>query len=187
MENIDSYLSAIWNNTNKSEHIIEENLWDLCRILEDGGFLVGDDAAISAISIGPFKIASTVEIEKKDMLIFFLETIIPAIFSKVNGLSFDQVYSLYLLPAAKILISLADQSYWIRDLLQWEILLFIKKENENHVYPTCNDIKKSDTFREFEDWQVYDAIKNLEDVGNMLGNKHSLISKDFDGRMQCLV
>ena len=187
MENIDSYLIEVWNKTNVSEQIVEENVWDFCRMLEKDDFLVGDDAAISAISIGPFKIASMVDIKRKDMFVYFLETIMPAIFSKVSGLTFDEAYSLYLLPAASLLINLADQCYWIKDLLQWEILMFIRKQNKNNIYPTINDIKKSDAFRGFEDWQIDDAIKELKDYENMLGDKNSLLQIDFEGRMECLV
>lgn len=187
MENIDSYISNVWNKTNKFEKIVEENIWDICRILEQRGLLVGDDAPISAISIGPFKVASTLDIKKKDMLAFFLEIIIPAIFSKASGLPFDQVYSLYLLPAANIFIELADHCCWVKDLLQWEILMFIKKENKNNNYPTCNQIKNSDDFRGIEFWQIDNAINELKFYENVLGDRCSLISVDFDGRMECLV
>lgn len=187
MENIDSYIASVWNKANGFEQIVEENIWDICRVLEKEGFLVGDDAPISAISIGPFKIASTIDIKKKDMLTYFLETIIPAIFSKVSGLPFDQVYSLYLLPATNLLINLGNQCYWVKDLLQWEILMFIRKENKNNTYPTSNEIKNSDDFRGVESWQIDNAIKELKSFENMLGDRHSLISVDFDGRMECLV
>lgn len=187
MENIDSYIVEVWNKTNILEQIVEENVWDFCRMLEKDGFLVGDNAAISAISIGPFKIASMVDIKRKDMFVYLLETIMPAIFSEIRGLTFDEAYALYLLPATSLLINLADQCYWIKDLLQWEILIFIRKQNKNNIYPTIKDIKKSSVFRGFEDWQIDDAIKKLKDYGNMLGDKNSLLQIDFEGRMECLV
>lgn len=187
MNKVDSYLCSEWNKVNSSEQILEENFWDLCRRLEEGGFLIGDDSAISAVSIGPFNLASTIEIEKKDKILYFLETIVPAIFSKVKGLPFDQVYSLYLLPAAGILIGLAAQSYWIKDILQWEILMFIKSENNRNIYPTNNEVKKSDDFRGFEEEQIDQAIEALKEVKSVLGDRHALIRMDFDGRMECLV
>lgn len=187
MENIDSYLSAVWNRKNVSEQIVEENFWDFCRILEVNGFLVGDDASISAISIGPFKIASMIDIKRKDMFTYFLETIIPAAFSKVSGLPFNEVYSLYLLPATNLLIDLANQCYFIKDLLLWEILLFIREQNKKNIYPTINEIKKSDAFRGFEDWQIDNAVDELKNYGNLLGDKHSLLEVDFQGRTKCLV
>lgn len=187
MEYIDSYLSVAWNNSNRSEKIVEENFWDFCRELEKGGFLVGDDASISAISIGPFKIVSMIEVKRKDLLLFFLETIIPAIFSKTNDLPFDQVYSLYLLPAVNLFIKLADECYWVKDLLQWEILMFIREENKINIYPTTNEIKKNDTFHGIEEWQMDDAIQELKEFKNLLGDKQSLILEDFEGRIESLV
>lgn len=187
MQEVDEYLSKMWNETNTSTQIIEENFWDMCRILEKDGFVVSDDAAVSTISIGPFKIASTLDIKRKDLLIYFLETIVPAIFSKVSGLPFDQVYSLYLLPASNLLINLADNCYWIKDLLQWEILMYIKEENQHGVYPTVNDIKKSKEFTGFEERQMEDAVKKLKNFENVLGDKHKLIITDFEGRIECLV
>lgn len=187
MQDVDGYLSKIWNETNISTQIIEENFWDMCRMLEKEGFVVSDDAAVSTISIGPFKIASTIDIKKKDLLIYFLETIVPTIFSKVSGLPFDQVYSLYLLPASNLLINLADNCYWIKDLLQWEILMYIKKENQHGIYQTVNEIKKSDEFTGFDDWQIEDAVRQLKNCESVLGDNHKLIVMDLEGRIECLV
>ena len=187
MNKIDAYLCLEWNKANPSKQISEENFWDLCRKLEDEGFLTGDDSAISTVSIGPFNLASTIGFEKKDKILYFLETIVPAIFSKVNGLSFAQAYSLYLLPAVSILIKLADQSYWIEDILQWEILMFIKSKNDCNVYPTNSEIKISDDFRGVEERQIDQAIETLKGVKNVLGDKHALIRMDFDGIMESLI
>lgn len=187
MEQIDKYLSKIWNETNTSTHMIEENFWDLCRVLEREGFLVSDDAAVSAISIGPFRIASTIDINRKDYLKYFLEVIMPAIFSKINDLPFDQVYSLYLLPALGLFIDLADNCYWIKDLLQWDVLMYIRKDNQHGIYPTINDIKKAKEFVGFEEWQIEDAIKQLNNQENILGDRNKLIVIDFEGKIGCLV
>lgn len=139
MNYIDSYLSKVWNETNISEKVLEENFWDVCRVFEGAGFLISDDAAVSAISVGPFKIASTMEIQKKDLLMYFLETMVPAIFSKANGLPFEQVYSLYLLPAANLFISLTNSCYCIKDSLQWDMLMYIREKNRHGIYPTLNE------------------------------------------------
>ena len=187
MEQVERYISKMWNEINTSTYMVEENFWDMCRILEKEGFLVADDAAVSTISIGPFRIASTIDIKRRDIFIYFLKVIVPIIFSKANGLPFDQVYSLYILPAVELLINLADNCCWIKDLLQWDVLMYVKKDNQRGIYPTVNDIKKSKEFIGFEEWQIEEAIKQLKSVGNVLGDHHELIGMDFEGRIECLV
>lgn len=187
MEYVDSYLSVTWNKTNVSEQIIEENLWDFCRLFEEKGLLVGDDASISAISIGPFRIASTVELKKKDMLVNFLEITVPAIFSKVNALTFEQAYSLYLLPIALLFINLSEQCCFIKDTLQWEVLMFIKRQNQNNIYPTVGEICKSADFKGVEIWQISDCIEELGCFKNIFGDKNCLVQVDMEGRIKCLV
>lgn len=187
MEFVDCYFSKVWNGFNQSGQMAEEHFWDICRVLEDGGFLASDDAAISAISIGPFKIVSTMDIQKKDLLVYFLEIIVPVIFSNVSGLPFEQVYSLYLLPAANLLIGLANNCYAVKDLLQWEILMYIREKNRHDVYPTFHDIKNAVEFQGVEEWQMEEAIKKLGDFKNSLGDKHELIVRDYDGRFKCVI
>ncbi len=187
MNYIDSYLSEVWNKTNISEKRLEENFWDVCRVLEGAGFLISDDAAVSAVSVGPFKIASTLDVQRKDLLVFFLETIVPAIFSKASGVPFEQVYSLYLLPAANLFISLTSGCYWIKDMLQWDVLMYIREKNRRGIYPTLDEIKKADEFTGLEEWQMEEAVRNLGDFENLLGDRHELITMDSDGRFQCMV
>lgn len=187
MENIDEYLSKTWNSINKYGGVMDENFWDICRRLESKGFLDSDDAAISAISIGPFKIASDIDIKKKEFLAFFLEIIIPTTFSKMSGMSFEQVYTLYLLPVINIFISLSDRCFCINDLLQWEILLYLKEKNSINIYPTVDEIKKSAQFKNFEGWQIEKSINELKNYESLLGDKHNLITLDYDGRIESLV
>lgn len=187
MESIDTYISKIWNEKNDYEHIVEEHVWGFCRILEEKSFLIGDSAPISTISIGPFKIASTIDISKKEMLTYFLETIVPMIFSKANGLPFKEVYVLYLVPMAELFLDLVDKSYWVKDSLQWEIIIFIREKNKDGIYPTKDELKEADYFRGVEEWQIDNAINGLEKFETILGDKHSLIQYDFDNRLKCIV
>lgn len=186
MEYVDSYLCSVWNEINVSEKKVEENFWDLCRIMEKEGYLIGDDASVTTISIGPFKIVSKVEIERKSLLSFFLEIVVPATLTKAKGLQFDQVYALYLLPAVNLFISLASHCYWIKDLLQWEILMYIGRKNENQEYPTIEEIKKSPEFFGVESWQIDKAMEELKSFKSILGDKTSLVEVDHNGRIESL-
>ena len=69
MKYVDLYLCSKWNEINISEKKVEENFWDFCRILEKEGYLSGDDASVTTISIGPFRIVSQMEIERKNLLL----------------------------------------------------------------------------------------------------------------------
>lgn len=82
MNKIDAYLCLEWNKANPSKQISEENFWDLCRKLEDEGFLTGDDSAISTVSIGPFNLASTIGFEKKDKILYFWRQLYRQYFQK---------------------------------------------------------------------------------------------------------
>ena len=186
MKYVDLYLCSKWNEINISEKKVEENFWDFCRILEKEGYLSGDDASVTTISIGPFRIVSQMEIERKNLLSFFLEIVVPALLTKAKGMQFDQVYALYLLPAANLFLSLASHCYWIKDLLQWEILMYIEKKNNSEEYPTIEEIKNSPEFSGVETWQIDQAIEELKNLTSILGDKNSLIKVDHDGRLESL-
>ena len=178
MNEIDEYLCKVWNKTNTSTQLVAENFWDMCRMLEEDGFLVADNAAISTMSIGPFKIATTIDIQKENMLNYFLKIIVPVVFLKVNCLTFEQAYDLYLLPVIEILINLVNNCFWVRDLLQWELLIFIKGKNREGIYPTIDEIIKSEEFKGFEKQKIENVIKQLKEFRSILGDGHSLIDED---------
>lgn len=110
----------------------------------------------------------------------------PATLTKAKGLQFDQVYALYLLPAVNLFISLASHCYWIKDLLQWEILMYIGRKNENQEYPTIEEIKKSPEFFGVESWQIDKAMEELKSFKSILGDKTSLVEVDHNGRIESL-
>lgn len=189
MEYIDSYLCSVWNKEHVSEKVVEENFWDFCRELEKEGYLIGDDASVTAISIGPFKMVSKIEVNRKDLLMFFLTTVVPAIYTEVDlkNLQFVQMYKLYLLPALRIFIKLADSCYWIKDLLQWKILMYVDERNKNGEYPTITEIKESSEFSGVEEYDIKNAVEELKKYKSLLGDKGALIVIDNDGRMKSFI
>lgn len=187
MNNVDTYICEIWNQNSLSQKLVEENFWDICRLLQREKFVNSDDTAIAAYSIGPFRMASDMEVNKKDLLHFFLEIIIPNIFSRANNLGFDQVYSLYLLPAVLLLISFADHHYWIKDSLQWELILYIQNRNKIDIYPTIREIKEAREFRDIEEKEIRIALKELSQFNSILGDIHELIEIDLEGHIKCLI
>lgn len=182
--NIDQYLSNYWNK-NSIDFIYPENFWDYCRQLEDKGLLDSNNTAISAVSIGPFKIASNLEVSNKEFLTFFIETVVPAVFANCNNMQFTEAYSLFLLPALHIFLNLFSNSCFIKDQLQWEILLYIKQKNSENISPNISDIENE--FSQIESERIKQAILKLSKLNNLLGDEYSIILKDDLGGYNSLV
>lgn len=182
--NIDKYLSECWNS-NSNEKIFPEDFWDYCRILEKNGILKPNETAISAISIGPFKMVSNLDVSNKEFFSFFIETIIPIQIANNNNLSFNEVYSLFLIPVLHIFLNLLSGSHFITDELQWEIILYIKQKNSEKHFPNFEDIKNN--FSSVNPEKIEEALLGLSDLKNLLGDEKSIVLKDDFGGYKSLV
>lgn len=184
----DSRLCQIWNNYHENSLAIrKEQLWDFCRLLETEGILKSNPNAVSTYSIGPFYIASKMEPNKSDLLICFVETVIPALISFNESLPFETAYPLYIVPAGKILITLLSKNVIVKDPLEWSILLYIKNLNSIDIFPQEKDVYQYEIFSTFEVEQIRNAIVKLIHRKNIFGDEFPLINKDVNGCMFSLV
>lgn len=187
-QSFDLKLSEKWNNVHNYSKTAPEQFWDVCRILSTNKnkYLISDQGAVSAISIGPFNIATSIDITQKDFLVFFAESIFPALITEIKELSFEEAYPLYLVPAFKILTYILEHSFFIQDPLQWEILIYIKTSNEIERFPTIPEIINE--FIKLNDSKtINDAIHSLLNIENNFGTKSAVIFIDTNNGIHSLV
>lgn len=182
---LDRYFTDMWNNNNPKNQINEELLWDLCRELESQGIAVGDDAAVSAKSIGPFRIATTLEFDQMEIVEFFLDSIIPSLFYVHAGLPFDQFYALYLLPAIKLVIKFITNTVMVNNYVDWEVLLYIKNENQQGNYPTKDDIFNN--ISNYTHQEINESVERLKSEKTISKNNIVLVCEHLDKGLESKV
>lgn len=182
----DSMLSATWNTAHPEDKVAPEHFWDICRELSDCGFLQCDKGAVSTIQIGPFHVAAKLEATTKDILTFFVESVVPVLVAHTATLTFNEAYPLYFVPAFKILLHILDNAFMIRDPIQWEVLIYIKNANSRGVFPTATDIEQALSLHDDRS-PVLEVVNGLLAVKNGVGKVDSVISIDGDGRIHSLV
>lgn len=184
VKNIDYYLCTYWNN-NSDYKILPEHFWDFCRMLEKNGLVTPNETAISTVSIGPFNIASDLTISNNEFLSYFIESIIPIFITNYSNLPFNEVYSLFFIPLSHIFLNLLSKSCYIKDSLQWEILLYIKQQNDNNIYPNIENIHNE--FSHVEIHKIKNALLSLCKSKNMIGDEQEIIRKNILDGYESLV
>lgn len=182
---VDKQLEILWNENHSSETVKAEQFWEFCRYLENAGYLEGNREFVGTKSLGPFNIAYK-DIDSKDVIDFFLSTVIPILLQLSNQYSFKDFYALYLLPAAEILLSASKHIVLVNDSLQWDLLLYIKNKNKESIFPTINEVSESEQFCDFPNIEIKKALTSLKKASTLFG-KNELIRFDHDGRIECLV
>lgn len=182
----DIELAKIWNDKHPNEQIAPEHFWDICRELCSHDVLQANRGAVSTMQIGPFHIAAKLDVQRRSIVTFFVESVFPALITKVGNMTFSEAYPLYIIPAFKVLGGVLDRVYVIKSIYNWEILLYIKNANENGIYPTSVEVE--------EEWQrcgypgsAGNALFDLCNKVNSLGTAGAIIEIDGEGRIRSLV
>lgn len=182
----DIELAKIWNDKHLDLQITPEHFWDVCRGLSSKGVLQADRGAVSTMQIGPFHIAARLDMQRRSILAFFMESVFPALITKAENMTFSEAYPLYIIPAFKVLEGVLERIYVIKNIYNWEILLYIKNANRNGVYPTSLEVE--------EEWKrcgypgsAGNALFDLCNKTNSLGTTGALIEIDVEGRIRSLV
>lgn len=186
MSSIDALFSNTWNEFHPDAITAPEHFWDICRELSSYNVLQFDAGAVSTVQIGPFYIASNLELSKRSIFTFFLESVFPMIIANTSDLSFNEAYPLYILPAIKVLLYFLNNVYLIDDLDQWEMLICIKSDNENGFFLTPSEISKKWGNEKFCK-SINSILSKLSSAKNIAGNVKPLISFDENGRVHSLV
>lgn len=184
--NYDAFLKDVWNEVRTDEPVKEEQFWDLCRIFESKGMLKGNTKFVGVSSIGPFHVAYK-DVSKIDILSFFATELVPALISINKNLSFEDMYGIFLCPAALLCAKAANNTFLIKDPLEWEILLLIRNLNTQKKYPSIKEIINLQELQDCDKLDVYNACKELTKKTSFFDNSLKLINQDHDGRLECTV
>ena len=184
--NIDTYLANEWNKISHHK-ISKQHTWELCRYLEKLGLLSSNMSDASQYSIGPFKIASTLNREDFNFVDFFLSTIIPAIIATTSDITFEKAYKLMLLPAIILFKKLLAGSFLIDNYIEWDILSYIIFNNKQEVYPNISDIINDKRFADVSEEKIGIAVEALLNKNPIAGKHKPLIIRMENGGFKSLV
>ena len=182
--NYDSLLKDIWNENSADVLIGEEQVWDICRIFESAGMLKGNTKFVGVRTIGPFHIAYK-DVSKMDILTFFATELMPALISYNKDMKFEDVYGFFLCPAAMFCAKAINDTFLIKDPLEWEILLLIRKLNKKNVYPSPKEVILLEELQNFDKVKIYNACRNLTLKTSFFDKNQKLINQNHDGRLEC--
>lgn len=183
---IDKKLSEIWNESHDNK-ISPENMWEICRELCDLGLIQQNSSAVSAVKVGPFKIATSFNPSNDEALMFFIECIFPIIVTGVsNNISFEEAYQLYIIPIIRLFIYTLKNSFFIKDENIWKIMLYIKKKNLEGTFPTIDDLNEK-LKQEKINANPEEIIRKCNELKNNLGESKPIFIIDSDNRIQSLI
>ena len=181
---IDNILKEKWNSIHENSIVSEEQFWEICRIFEKAGYAEGNRKTVGIRTIGPFNIVNK-DFQRKDILSYFLQVIIPAFMQKAQNLQFEDFYAIYLIPLVQIFIGINTNFTFVKDELVWEILLYLKRENVNNRYPTLDDLKEDEFFKEHSVKDINNAFNAILNMKTVIGDSKKIIEIDKQGRISC--
>lgn len=117
-------------------------MWPCCQILAESGFVVGQQEELSAVSLGPFKVATARnEAPVRD----FVEALFPAAVAALPSSTPLASATTGILTAACLLfVKLLDRGVIFtrrqEDRLRWAVLMDIAVRNREDAHPTSHDV-----------------------------------------------
>jgi hypothetical protein len=162
INSIDNLLKIKLEDLLKEEKISEAIFWEACRILEEGRIVTSEKKSFATLSIGPYSIASNLHISKKEYLLFIIQSLLPFLVKKENNSVLESIVEYILKPVFEIASFIINRSVFITDELEWEILLFIKKQNKIGIYPSLNEISLNISIK--DPVVIEDKVKNLMEL-----------------------
>jgi hypothetical protein len=137
-DDIDSEIARTWNALGRDE-CSPEATWELCRVLEQSCLLVTSRRAVSTVSVGPFRVATSPD--KARLTRAFIEGGLPAVVRTLcEGLTFAEAAIEVLLNAFMVCAALAETSAIIDDDVAWCVLVYIKGRNREGEFPSYDDL-----------------------------------------------
>jgi hypothetical protein len=141
------------------------------------------------LEIGPFKLAGNPEVEAFVSVI--ITAVIPsALKTFASGMSPAAAASSILVPLFALAKAMGEAAVKVPDALCWNVLLWVRKENERGYQPTIEDVTRELASRDgtITQLDVENAVRELEDASSIIGDKHIvLISRHLNGRLESRV
>ncbi|MFI9536819.1 hypothetical protein ACIG56_26660 [Nocardia fusca] len=171
-----------------------EDFWACCQVLADGGLLIGQQQDLAAISLGPFKLATS---KFGTPAREFVEVLIPGVIGSLPaGATGAGAATGALTAAATCLIKLLNEGVVFRstpdDVLRWAVLVFIKSSNDDGVEPTRAEVlayfRSSGSSAGWADEEVETAVTWLldGDFRAVLGSPSPLV-REVGGHLRSRV
>jgi hypothetical protein len=138
-------MAASWNQEHGIAAATPVDMWPCCRILAESGFVVGQQEDLSAISLGPFKVAAARnEAAVKD----FVEALFPAaVASLPSSTPLASAVTGGLTAVCLIFVKLIDRGVIFtrspEDRLRWAVLMEIAARNHGDPPPTLHGPTKN--------------------------------------------
>lgn len=172
-----------------------DDFWACCQVLADGGLLIGQQQDLAAISLGPFKLATS---KFATPAREFVEVLIPGVIGSLPaGATAAGAAAGVLTAAATCLIKLLNEGVVFRstpdDVLRWTVLVFIKNCNDNGVEPTRAEVlayfRSSGSPAGWVDEEIDTAVTWLldGDFRAVLGSAPSPLVREVGGRLRSRV
>src|SRR5262249_19254071 len=118
--------------------------WSLCGSLAERGLAVSDSSGVAAKQIGPFRLA--LKGDGPDTVNAMIETVIPIAvsYAAADGSSSAAYYVAALSFAFHVLSATCASGCLIKSPDEWDVLLFIKSQNQRKPpsHPNVDDIKR---------------------------------------------
>ncbi|MCR5729860.1 MAG: hypothetical protein K6G20_05835 [Ruminococcus sp.] len=183
----DKKFAELWNEKRRDDIIKPESTWEICRMLEDLGYLSGDEGAVSALKIGPFKIVSKSNISNEDGIDFIIESIVPIIILHCPiNIAFPEAYALYFIPIFKLIKIMLKNTCLIKDENAWKAILYIKEKNNNQLFPSKNELKNH-FLNMGIDISPGELIDSINKSCNYNKENIQIIEVDGNGNLHCNV
>jgi hypothetical protein len=124
-------------------------MWPCCQILAESGLVVGQQEELSAVSLGPFKVATARnEAPVRD----FVEALFPAAVAALpSSTPLASATTGTLTAACLLFVKLLDRGVIFtrrpEDRLRWAVLMDIAGRSRVHAHPTSKDVVSNGALR----------------------------------------
>lgn len=184
---VDVCLSDLWNETMAGhERCRPEAMWEACRVLVSNGWATANEESVAMLEIGPFKLAADPAIE--DFASAIMTAVIPsALRMFASGMSPAAAAGAILVPLFALAKAVGEAAVRVPDAFCWNILLWIRKENERGYQPTIEDVTRELASRDgtITRLDVENAVRELEDASSVIGDKHvALVLRHLNGGLE---
>ncbi len=163
-DDVAAALAASWNQARGTDVATPVDMWPCCQILAESGFLVGQQEDLSAISLGPFKIATARnEAAVKD----FVEALFPAaVASLPSSTPVASAVTGGLTAVCLMFVKLMDRGVVFtrspEDKLRWAVLMNIAGRNRENARPTLHDLTSNAALAAQADTSAADVRKAVD-------------------------
>lgn len=129
--------ATAWNSIN-NDQALAADFWPCCRVLVDAALLAAQETNLTALSIGPFRLAVSGD---NRPVIDFVEVLFPSVIaSTATGQAVPGAVSGVLTAACTTFVKLYRQGTVFGrseiDRLRWDVLMAVRSDNAHAVQPS---------------------------------------------------